>query len=96
LRIRSNARGNAFNSSIEFSSAVKTIPGAKYSLSMQTMINCGQIGCETAGDKIAVKIIHGNSGEFSEEYSVAGGSLDNRWYNKYFVFVAKSDSIRVK
>ena len=96
LRVRSSNTGHAFNSSIEFLSPVKTIPGAKYSLSMHALINCGEIGCEEAKDKISVKIKHGDNGEFFEEYNVTGRSLDDRWYNQYFVFVAKSDLIRVK
>lgn len=95
MRVRSNNRGEAFSSSIEFLSAVRTIPGLRYSLSLYTLINCGSVECISAKDRISIKISDGDNGIYREIYSISGRSNDDRWHNEYFTFDVRFDKIRV-
>jgi hypothetical protein len=95
MRVR-NRRGNAFSFPLEFLSGVLTTPGSRYSLSMYTLINCGSNDCLAARDRISVKIRDGNNAEYREIYSISGRSNDDRWYNSYFTFDVRSDTIKVK
>jgi hypothetical protein len=95
LRIISNPGGDAFNSSLEFKrKIVAEIPG-EYGLSFYFLINCGQVGCENAGDAISIKVKDGINGEFKEVYKITGRSNDDRWENRKFSFSIKTDSFFV-
>jgi hypothetical protein len=94
MRVKSNSRGEAFSSSLEFKQLVHTTPG-KYSMSMYTLINCGVVGCGQAGDSISVKIKDGEDGEFKEVHKVNGRSLDDRWNKEHFGFNVKNEEIYV-
>jgi hypothetical protein len=94
MRIKSNLNGDAFSSSLEFKQPIQTTPG-KYSLSMYTLINCGVVGCEQAGDSISVKIKDGEDGDFKEVHKVNGRSLDDRWNKENFGFNVENHKIFV-
>ena len=94
IRVRSNTRGGAFTSSLQFRSSIKTQPG-NYTISMYTMINCGSVGCEAAKDTISVKIKDGELGEFTEIININDRFLDDRWNNDVLQFEVKSDKIWV-
>jgi hypothetical protein len=95
LRIKSNPGGDAFNSSLEFKrKIVAQIPG-EYGVSFYFLINCGQVGCENAGDAISIKIKDGIDGEFKEVDKITGRSNDDRWEKRELSFHIKTDSFFV-
>ena len=94
MRVRSNGRGEAFTSSLQFRSPIKTQPGI-YTISMYTMINCGSVGCEAAKDTISVKIKDGELGEFTEIININNRALDERWNNDLLQFEVKNEKIWV-
>jgi hypothetical protein len=95
MRVKSNSRGEAFSSVLDFKQPIHTTPG-EYSLSMYTLINCGVVGCQQAGDSISVKVKDGDDGDFKEVYNVTGRSLDDRWHNENFSFDVENDKIYVR
>ena len=71
-----------------------TIPGAKYSLRMYTLIN--KLGCGIAQDKISVQIKEGQNGVHREIYLVEDRIHDDRWNQELVTYVATSNIVSVK
>jgi hypothetical protein len=96
MRIKSHSKGEAFNVTIDFKTAIVTIPGYKYGIKMFTLINCAKIGCEEAKDSISVKIKDGDNGQYNEVYNINGRTRDVKWNMENFNITATQNKIHVR
>ena len=86
--------GEAFNATFEYEDPISVKPGI-YTMSLYTLVNCGIIECETAGDMISVYIKDGDVGTFNSTFNITGRCRDEYWIKNYFNFAVQYDKIWV-
>ena len=91
MRVRSTEI-DGFNSTLEFLQKIIITNPGQYGLSLYSLINCGQEGCE---DSISIKIKDGENGEFEEVYRINRNARDERWEKSIFYFNVKNNAILV-
>ena len=80
---------------VNFDTPFITKPNTNYTLSMYTLVNCPNLGCNLANDRISVQIKEGTNGFYREVYVVKERSRDDRWIRDQFDFVASKDRLNV-
>ena len=80
---------------MNFNDAIQTIPGKEYTLSLYSLINCGNSRCSRALDSITIRIKDGDDGVFQDIYTIGNHTTDGRWYHYNVLYTAVNEKIFV-
>ena len=80
---------------LDFVTPIATEFGNTYLISMFTLLNCPDWGCEAAKDQLSVQIKEGNSNFYKEVYAIKDRFNDKSWIKEQFKFTASDNKVYV-
>ena len=81
---------------MNFNQPITTTAGKKYTVSLYSLVNCGNTRCSRAIDSLTIQIKDGDNGVFQNVYTIANHTVDSHWYYYSIDYTAISSSIFVR